>query len=97
MPASPAGTHINISEQQEWPAGACSCGFQLVLVIPYFTSSFPESAFPADFKLQHQWQRQQPYRDYPIAFHNGVMLNPLKNYMYTYTYIFVYLFVYINI
>ena len=48
-----------------------------------------QAAFPADFKLQLQTPRQQPYRDCQISSHNGIRPNP-QNKLFTDTYIIVY-------
>lgn len=50
-----------------------------------------QAAFPADFKLQLQTQRQQPYRDCQISSHNGIRSNP-QNELFTDTYIIVYIY-----
>ena len=50
-----------------------------------------QAAFPADFKLQLQTQRQQPYRDCQISFHNGIRSNS-QNELFTDTYIIVYMY-----
>ena len=50
-----------------------------------------QAAFPADFKLQLQTQRQQPYRDCQISSHDGIRSNP-QNKLFTDTYIIVYIY-----
>lgn len=50
-----------------------------------------QAAFPADFKLQLQTQRQLPYRDCQISSHKGIRSNS-QNKLFTDIYIIVYIY-----